>query len=99
MKTNEQEKLYRNTACLCARPLLTQRPEERGANLYRCLACGGWRRIPPADTDAEPETEPDDRIWYEIAILVLIIIALAAVLIADATLRQNMQLLQEVIRK
>ena len=101
MKTNEQEKLYRNTACLCARPLLTQRPEERGANLYRCITCGGWRRIPPADTDAEHATEPetDDRIWYEIAILVLILIALAAVLIADATLRQNMQLLQEVIRK
>ena len=99
MKTNEQEKLYRNTACLCARPLLTQRPEERGANLYRCITCGGWRRIPPADADAEHETEPDDRVWYEIAILVLILIALAAVLIADATLRQNMQLLQEVIRK
>jgi hypothetical protein len=89
---NEHEKRYRNTACLCYRPLLTQKPEERGANLYRCVSCGGWRRIPPA------EAEPDDRerIWYEVAILIFIVIATVAVYIADNAVNQYAQLIQEV---
>ena len=91
---NEHEKRYRNTACLCHRPLLTQKAEERGANLYRCISCGGWRRIPPADhesTDFERE-----RIWYMVAILIFIVIATVAVYIADNAVGQYAQLLQEV---
>jgi hypothetical protein len=45
MKLTEHEKQYRSTACLCYRPLLTQKAEERGANLYRCLS---WLETHPA---------------------------------------------------
>jgi hypothetical protein len=97
MKLTEHEKRYRNSACLCYRPLLTQKPEERGANLYRCISCGGWRRIPPADHESA-NAEPDDRerIWYEVAILIFILIAIAAVIIADSAVSQYAQLIQEV---
>jgi hypothetical protein len=97
MKPTEHEKRYRNNACLCYRPLLTQKAEERGANLYRCVNCGGWRRIPPADhesTNAKPNDR--ERIWYEVAILIFIIIATIAVYIADNAVSQYAQLLQEV---
>ena len=91
---NEHEKRYRNTACLCHRPLLTQKPEERGANLYRCLSCGGWRRIPPADHESANNGLDDrERIWYMVAILIFILIAAIAVYIADNAVSQ---LLQEV---
>jgi hypothetical protein len=92
MKLTEHEKRYRNSACLCHRPLLTQKAEERGASLYRCISCGGWRRISPA------EAEPDDRerIWYEVAILIFILIATVAVFIADHAVSQYAQLIQEV---
>jgi hypothetical protein len=93
---NEHEKRYCNSACLCRRPLLTQKPEERGTDLYRCIGCGGWRRIPPADhesTDFERE-----RIWYMVAILIFILIATVAVYIADNAVNQYAQLLQEVKR-
>jgi hypothetical protein len=94
MKLTEHEKRYRNTACLCHRPLLTQKAEERGANLYRCLSCGGWRRIPPADHESANNGLDDrERIWYEVAILIFIIIATVAVYIADNAVSQ---LLQEV---
>ena len=96
---NEHEKRYRNTACLCHRPLLTQKAEERGANLYRCIGCGGWRRIPasrPESTNAELDDR--ERIGYMVAILIFIIIAVAAVYIADNTVSHYAQLLQEVKR-
>jgi hypothetical protein len=97
MKLSEHEERYRNGACLCHRPLLTQKPEERGANLYRCLSCGGWRRIPPADhKSANAELDDRERIWYEVAILIFIIIAVIAVYIADNAVSQYAQLLQEV---
>jgi len=91
---NEHEKRYRNSACLCHRPLLTQKPEERGANIYRCISCGGWRRI-PASRPESTNTELDDRerIWYMVAILIFITIATVAVYIADNAVSQ---LLQEV---
>jgi len=94
MKLTEHEKRYRNTACLCHRPLLTQKPEERGANLYRCIGCGGWRRIPTAEYEST-DTKLDDRerIWYMVAILIFIAIATVAVYIADNAVSQ---LLQEV---
>ena len=91
---NEHEKRYRNSACLCHRPLLTQKAEERGANLYRCLSCGGWRRIPPADHESANNGLDDrERIWYMVAILIFIAIATVAVYIAD---NAASQLLQEV---
>jgi len=96
MKPTEHEKRYRNSACLCHRPLLTQKPEERGANLYRCISCGGWRRIPasrPESTSAELDDR--ERIWYQVAILIFILIATVAVYIADNAVSQ---LLQEVKR-
>jgi len=97
MKLTEHEKRYRNSACLCYRPLLTQKPEERGVNLYRCLNCGGWRRIPPADHESANNGLDDrERIWYEVAILIFIIIATVAVFIADSAVGQYAQLLQEV---
>jgi hypothetical protein len=97
MKLTEHEKRYRNSACLCHRPLLTQKAEERGANLYRCLNCGGWRRIPPVDPEsADAELNDRERIWYEVAILIFIIIAVAAVYIADSAVSQYAQLIQEV---
>jgi len=96
MKPTEHEKRYRNTACLCHRPLLTQKAEERGANLYRCLSCGGWRRIPPADHESANNGLDDrERIWYMVAILIFIAIATVAVYIADNAVSQ---LLQEVKR-
>ena len=91
---NEHEKRYRNSACLCHRPLLTQKPEERGAGLYRCISCGGWRRIPPADHESANNGLDDrERIWYMVAILIFIAIATVAVYIADNAVSQ---LLQEV---
>jgi len=91
---NEHEKRYRNSACLCHRPLLTQKPEERGANIYRCIGCGGWRRIPPADHEsANAELDDRERIGYMVAILIFIAIATVAVYIADNAVSQ---LLQEV---
>ena len=97
MKPTEHEKRYRNTACLCHRPLLTQKPEGRGANLYRCLSCGGWRRIPPADHESANNGLDDrERIWYQVAILIFIIIATIAVYVADNAVSQYAQLLQEV---
>jgi hypothetical protein len=97
MKLTEHEKRYRNTACLCHRPLLTQKAEERGANLYRCVNCGGWRRILPADHEsANAKLDDRERIWYEVAILVFIVIATIAVYIADNAVSQYAQLLQEV---
>jgi len=94
MKLTEHEKRYRNSACLCHRPLLTQKPEERGANIYRCVNCGGWRRIPPADHEsADTKLDDRERIWYEVAILIFIAIATVAVYIADNAVGQ---LLQEV---
>lgn len=93
MKLTEHEKRYRNTACLCHRPLLTQKAEERGANLYRCLNCGGWRRIPPTDHESADAVNDRERIWYEVAILIFIIIATVAVYIADNAVSQ---LLHEV---
>ena len=97
MKPTEHEKRYRNTACLCHRPLLTQKAEERGANLYRCLSCGGWRRIPPADHESANNGLDDrERIWYMVAILIFILIAAIAVYIADNAVSQYAQLLQEV---
>ena len=94
MKLTEHEKRYRNTACLCHRPLLTQKPEERGADLYRCISCGGWRRIPPVNH--EPADAARERIWYMVAILIFILIAAIAVYIADNAVSQYAQLLQEV---
>jgi len=94
MKLTEHEKRYRNTACLCHRPLLTQKPEERGANIYRCISCGGWRRIPPANH--EPADVDRERIWYMVAMLIFIIIATIAVYVADNAVSQYAQLLQEV---
>jgi hypothetical protein len=97
MKLTEHEKRYRNGACLCYRPLLTQKAEERGANLYRCLSCGGWRRIPPADhKSANNGLDDRERIWYEVAILILIVMAAVAVYIADSAVSQYAQLIQEV---
>jgi len=94
---NEHEKRYRNSACLCHRPLLTQKPEERGANLYRCIGCGGWRRIPSADHEsANAKLDDPERIWYQVAILIFIIIATVAVYIADHAVSLYAQLLQEV---
>jgi hypothetical protein len=94
MKLTEHEKRYRNSARLCHRPLLTQKAEERGASLYRCISCGGWRRIPPADHEStNAKLDDRERIWYEVAILILIIIATVAVYIADNAVSQ---LLQEV---
>jgi hypothetical protein len=94
MKLTEHEKRYRNSACLCYRPLLTQKAEERGANIYRCLNCGGWRRIPPADHESANHGLDDrERIWYQVAILIFILIATVAVFIADNAVSQ---LLQEV---
>ena len=94
MKPTEHEKRYRNSACLCHRPLLTQKPEERGAGLYRCISCGGWRRIPPADHESANNGLDDrERIWYMVAILIFIAIATVAVYIADNAVSQ---LLQEV---
>ena len=94
MKLTEHEKRYRNTACLCHRPLLTQKPEERGANLYRCIGCGGWRRIPTAEYESANDGLDDrERIWYMVAILIFIAIATIAVYIADNAVSQ---LLQEV---
>ena len=91
---NEHEKRYRNSACLCHRPLLTQKPEERGANIYRCIGCGGWRRIPPVDHESvDVGLDDRERIWYEVAILIFIVIATIAVYIADNAVSQ---LLQEV---
>ena len=91
---NEHEKRYRNSACLCHRPLLTQKPEERGANIYRCIGCGGWRRIPPADHESANDGLDDrERIWYMVAILIFIAVATVAVYIADNAVSQ---LLQEV---
>jgi hypothetical protein len=95
MKLTEHEKRYRNSACLCHRPLLTQKAEERG--IYRCAKCGGWRRIPPADRESVNGGLDDrERIWYQVAILIFIIIAVIAVYIADNTVSQYAQLLQEV---
>jgi hypothetical protein len=97
MKLTEQEKRYRNSACLCHRPLLTQKAEERGSNLYRCISCGGWRRIPPADHEsADTKLDDRERIWYMVAILIFIVIATIAVYIADNAVSQYAQLLQEV---
>jgi hypothetical protein len=97
MKLTEHEKQYRNSACLCYRPLLTQKAEERGANIYRCLNCGGWRRIPPADHEsADTELDDRERIWYEVAILIFILIATVAVYVADSAVGQYAQLIQEV---
>jgi len=96
MKLSEHEERYRNSACLCRRPLLTQKAEERGANLYRCVNCGGWRRIPLADHESTDAVNDRERIWYEVAILIFITIAVAAVYIADNAVSQYAQLLQEV---
>jgi len=97
MKLTEHERQYRDSACLCHRPLLTQKAEERGANFYRCLNCGGWRRIPSADHEsANAELNDGERIWYEVAILIFIAIATIAVYIADSAVSQYAQLLQEV---
>jgi hypothetical protein len=97
MKLTEHEKRYRNSACLCHRPLLTQKAEERGANLYRCISCGGWRRIPPVEHEsADAGLDDRERIGYMVAILIFIIIAVIAVYIADNTVSQYAQLLQEV---
>ena len=94
---NEHEKRYRNTACLCHRPLLTQKAEERGANLYRCISCGGWRRIPPVEYEStNAELDDRERIGYMVAILIFILIATVAVYIADNAISQYAQLLQEV---
>ena len=97
MKPTEHEKRYRNTACLCHRPLLTQKAEERGANLYRCISSGGWRLIPPTEHEsANAGLDDRERIWYQVAILIFIIIATIAVYIADNAVSQYAQLLQEV---
>jgi len=97
MKPAEHEKRYRNSACLCHRPLLTQKAEERGANLYRCISCGGWRRIPASRPEsADVGLNDRERIWYEVALLIFIIIATVAVYIADNAVSQYAQLLQEV---
>ena len=102
MKPTEHEKLekrYRNTACLCHRPLLTQKPEERGANIYRCISCGGWRRIPASRPESANDRLDDrERIWYMVAMLIFIVIATVAVYIADNAVSQYAQLLQEVKR-
>jgi hypothetical protein len=96
MKPAEHEKRCRNNACLCHRPLLTQKAEERGAGIYRCIGCGGWRRIPQADHESANTVDDRERIWYEVAILIFIIIATVAVYIADHAVSQYAQLLQEV---
>jgi hypothetical protein len=97
MKLTDHEKRYRNSDCLCHRTLLTQKAEERGASLYRCLNCGGWRRIPPTDHESVNDGHDDrERIWYQVAILIFIIIAVAAVFIADNAVSQYAQLIQEV---
>jgi len=88
------------TAPACATDRsLPKKPEERGANIYRCIGCGGWRRIPPADHEsANAELDDRERIGYMVAILIFIIIAVAAVYIADNTVSHYAQLLQEVKR-
>jgi hypothetical protein len=62
---------------------------------YRNSTC--WRRIPPAEHElANDGLDERERIWYQVVILIFIIIAVVAVYIADNTISQYAQLLQEV---